>query len=114
MRATYLLYLLFSCICLNVTSQTVFHQDIFHGGVTAGGLSSGMGGTYTDTLFLHITAGSAIRNAFLFYYSAGHPTDSTILINNNLFNLNIPTFITSVNHNSQRSEERRVGKECRG
>src|SRR5690554_2988303 len=101
MRATYLLYLLFSCICLNVTSQTVFHQDIFHGGVTAGGLSSGMGGTYTDTLFLHITAGSAIRNAFLFYYSAGHPTDSTILINNNLFNLNIPTFITSVNHNSQ-------------
>src|SRR5690554_1892272 len=85
MRATYLLYLLFSCICLNVTSQTMFYQDIFHGGVTGTGYSFGVSGGGTGQFELQIVSGSDIKKAFLFCYSYETPEPINITLDTDIY-----------------------------
>ena len=83
---------------LSVLSQTLFHSDIYNGGVTTGGLSSGMGGEYTDSLHLHIPAGSTIKKVYLFIYSAGEPIIEQILINGNEINIDTSNYIMNAIH----------------
>ena len=70
-----------SLLSLSVKSQQLFHQDIFYGGVTAAGFSTGIGAWWPeDTITIHIEPGSTIRNAWLFVYSWGEPSEMSIVI----------------------------------
>ncbi|HLV40814.1 MAG TPA: gliding motility-associated C-terminal domain-containing protein [Brumimicrobium sp.] len=95
MKATYLLYLLFSCISLNVTSQTVFYQDICNCGVTGGGFSTG-GGSGNGTVELYIEPGSTIRKAFLIAFSVGEkPINDSVSINGTQYHFSVNEVISS-------------------
>jgi gliding motility-associated-like protein len=105
-----LFIVLLSLLSLSVKSQQLFHQDIFYGGVPAAGFSTGIGAWWPeDTITIHIEPGSTIRNAWLFVYSFGHPTENSIVLDGQLIEIDtVEHFLSEFDNTNPQSNPVRL------
>jgi hypothetical protein len=73
--------LLFIGISAQVKSQVKLYEDQFHGGVTGGSFSTGVSGTGSGVILLHIDPAATIRKAYLIVGRLGPAAAFTVNLN---------------------------------
>src|SRR6185295_16090903 len=81
MKKIFTLFLLLNSILSSVSAQFNLYEDQFQGGVTGGSFSTGVSGTGSGVITLHIDPASTIRKAYLIVGRLGPAATFTVTLN---------------------------------
>src|SRR5688572_23038719 len=81
MRIKILFLFIFFCGAVRLSAQVKFYEDQFNGGVTGSSFSTGIDGSASGTITLHIDPASIIRKAYLFVGRLGPAPAMTVNLN---------------------------------